>query len=260
MDDHGQDLVRQTSAEHAAFVRSEREKWQIAPLVLMMILLHVIYPSFPISPQVELGRIMTFLGFLWSVGPHRCIAVVNTEPIRSTCRLIWIAMVGAVVHAGIFIIADTISDLIFPLASSAHDLFAGPRYLHQLLVYLAVRYPVREDSLGSSTAWCVVSAVVFSSAVWKEFLFRGVYLGGLRTRMPFWAANMTTALIYALAHEPIYLSPDGSVALQLVGCAPLMIGAMWYGYLYQSCNNLIVTVLAHFIFNATLLGLHLYWS
>lgn len=258
MDDYGQDMLRQNSAEQA-IIRNEREKWQIAPLVLMMVLLHVIYPSFPISPQVELGRIMTFLGFLWSVGPHRCIAVVNTEPVRTSCRLIWMAMVGAVVYAVIFVIADTISDLIFPLASSAHDLFAGPRYLHQLLLYLTVRYPVREDSFCSWTAWCVVSAVVFSSAVWKEFLFRGVYLGGLRTRMPFWAANMTTALIYALAHEPIYLSPDGSVTLQLVGCAPLLIGAMWYGYLYQSCNNLIVTVLAHLLFNAVLLGLHLWW-
>ncbi|CAE8630325.1 unnamed protein product, partial [Polarella glacialis] len=53
----------------------EDDKWHIAPLILMMILLHVIYPSFPISPQVEMGRIMTFLGFLWSVGPQRCISV-----------------------------------------------------------------------------------------------------------------------------------------------------------------------------------------
>jgi len=239
----------------------EREKWQIAPLVLMMVLLHVIYPSFPISPQVELGRIMTFLGFLWSVGPQRCIATVNTEPMRSSCRLVFLAIWGAIIHACILITADTISDLIFPLASSSHDLYHGPRYLHQLLRYCTVRYPVTDDSFGPYLAWCVVSAVVFSSAVWKEFLFRGVYLGGLRSRMPFWAANVVTAMIYALAHEPIILSQDGCVSLKIVGCAPLVMGAMWYGYLYQSCNNLIVVVLAHLLFNSVLLALHIvHWQ
>eukprot|EP00931_Biecheleriopsis_adriatica_P060832 TRINITY_DN36546_c0_g1_i1.p1 TRINITY_DN36546_c0_g1~~TRINITY_DN36546_c0_g1_i1.p1 ORF type:complete len:431 (-),score=75.07 TRINITY_DN36546_c0_g1_i1:50-1342(-) len=244
----------------AQHVQAANENWQINQLVLMMILLHVIYPSFPISPQVELGRIMTFLGFLWSVGPQRCIAVVNTEPVRSNCRLLWVSCLGAAVAAIIFIITDTISDLIFPLAASSNDLYHGPRYLHQLLVYLKLRYPVPDDSFGPWAAWFLVSAVVFSSAVWKEFLFRGVYFGGLRTRMPFWAANMASALIFALAHEPIQLATDGSIKLHIVACAPLMMGAMWYGYLYHISNNLIVTVLAHLMFNSALFALHLNWS
>mmetsp|Transcript_135566 Transcript_135566/g.377532 ORF Transcript_135566/g.377532 Transcript_135566/m.377532 type:complete len:464 (+) Transcript_135566:41-1432(+) len=234
----------------------ERERWQIGPLVMMMILLHVIYPSFPISPQVEVGRIMTFLGFLWSVGPMRCITVVNTEPMHK-CRLLVLTVFCFGVHVCIFAMTDTISDLIFPDANAVVDLYTGPRYLHQLLKYLTIRYPERSASFGLWAAWCVVSAVVFASAVWKEFLFRGVYLGGLRTRMPFWAANVTVALIYALAHEPLTLSADGTIRLRIVGLSPLMMGAMWYGYLYHKCNNLIVIVLAHLLFNACLLGLHL---
>jgi len=265
LDENQQEMNRQESVNTGAGGDSvhydARGKWPVGPLVLMMVLLHVIYPSFPISPQVELGRIITFLGFLWSVGPQRCIAVVNTEPLRSSCRTVFLAMWGAIIHAGIFITADVISDLIFPLASRSSDLYHGPRYLHQLLTYLTLRYPVTDDSFGPYLAWCVVSAVVFSSAVWKEFLFRGVYLGGLRSQMPFWAANVITAMIYALAHEPIVLAPDGCLTLKIVGCAPLIMGAMWYGYLYQSCNNLIVIVLAHLLFNSALLALHIvHWE
>lgn len=258
--DDGQDLTRMATpgSRDQSGGKATRDQWQIGPLVMMMILLHVIYPSFPLSPQVEVGRIMTFLGFLWSVGPLRCITVVNTEPMHK-CRLLFLTILGACVHACIFIMTDTINDLIFPDAAKTVGLYQGPRYLHQLLMYWAIRYPARAtSSVGPWAAWCVVSAVVFSSAVWKEFLFRGVYLGGLRTRMPFWAANVTTALVYALAHEPLQLSSDGAVKLQMVTCAPLLMGAMWYGYLYQSSNNLVVTVLAHLLFNASLLALHLY--
>lgn len=254
---------RATSGEPAELVVAEQslrwpEKtdWEMGPLVMMMILLHVIYPSFPISPQVEMGRIMTFLGFLWSVGPMRCIAVVNTEPLHK-CRFMFLTIMCVVAHVFIFVTVDTISDLIFPQASSTVDLYHGPRYLHQLLRYLAIRYPVRSASFGPWVAWCVVSAVVFSSAVWKEFLFRGIYLGGLRTRMPFWVANITVSIIYALAHEPLILSADGTVRLHVVACAPLFMSSMWYGYMYHRCNNLVVVVLSHLTFNATLLWLHL---
>jgi len=259
--DDSQDVTRRVTPGEPEFGVAEvfehdDKDWQLGPLVMMMILLHVIYPSFPISPQVEMGRIMTFLGFLWSVGPMRCIAVVNTEPMHN-CRLLLLTLVCVAVHMLIFVMTDTISDLIFPQASSTVDLYHGPRYLHQLLMYLAIRYPVRNASFGPWAAWCVVSAVVFSSAVWKEFLFRGIYLGGLRTKMPFWAANITASLIYALAHEPMFLSGDGTVRLHIVAMAPLLMSSMWYCYMYHSCNNLLVTVLAHLTFNATLLWLHL---
>jgi len=245
------------STDQIVLCKLGKERWQIGPLVMMMILLHVIYPSFPLSPQVEVGRIMTFLGFLWAVGPTRCITVVNTEPLHK-CRLVLLTVLGVGVHLCIFVTTDTINDLIFPRASTTVGLYQGPRYLHQLLTYLAIRYPAHTSaSFGPWAAWCVVSGVVFSSAVWKEFLFRGVYLGGLRTKMPFWAANVTTALIYALAHEPLELSSDGTIKLHIVACTPLLMGAIWYGYLYHKCNNLVVIVLAHLLFNSGLLAMHL---
>lgn len=251
--DAGGEYVATATAYSAQY---DSQAWQIGPLVMMMILLHVIYPSFPISPQVEVGRIFTFLGFLWSVGPGRCINVVNTEPMHK-CRLAFIALMGGIVHLGIFVATDTISDLIFPDAGKSIDLYSGPRYLHQLLKYLAIRYPSRSASFGLWAAWILLSAVVFTSAVWKEFLFRGVYLGGLRTSMPFWAANVTAALVYAFAHEPLQVSHTGTIQLCTVGCAPLFIGSLWCGYLYHSCNNLVVTVCAHLLFNAGLVWLHL---
>lgn len=232
-----------------------KQKLQIGPLVLMMVLLHVIYPSFPITPQVEVGRIMTFIGFIWSVGPMNCLALVNCESMR-IYRLVALTLLCFCVHVFLYAMTDTISDLIFPDAADVADLYSGPRYVHQMLTYLTVRFPLGSCSIVRWVVWCVVSAVVFASTVWKEFLFRGIYLGSLRTRMPFWAANGTTALIYALAHEPLSLSPDGTVRLEMVGLSPLVMGALWYGYLYNKSNNLLITVVSQMLFNLSLLGLH----
>jgi len=230
--------------------------WLTGPLVLMMILLHVVYPAFPISPQVEVGRILAFLGFLWSIGPKRCIAVVNTEPLRKS-RLLWLTCVCAGVQLVIFLITDTISDLIFPKAAERVDLYGGPTYLSQMFQFVDNRNPGRTGCLTSWISWCILSSVVFSSAVWKEFLFRGVYLGGLRTQMPFWAANMITAFIYSLNHQPINLSDHGILTFDIVASVPTLMGALWCGYFYYMCNNPVVTVLGHLLVNGFYLALHL---
>jgi len=230
--------------------------WLTGPLVLMMILLHVVYPAFPMSPQVEVGRILAFLGFLWSIGPKRCIAVVNTEPLRKS-RLLWLTCVCAGVQLVIFLITDTISDLIFPKAAERVDLFGGPPYLQQMFQFVDKRNPGRNGCLTSWISWSILSTVVFSSAVWKEFLFRGVYLGGLRTQMPFWAANMITAFTYSLNHQPINLSDHGILTFDIVTSVPTLMGALWSGYLYYMCNNLVVTVLGHLLVNGFYLTFNL---
>eukprot|EP00444_Apocalathium_aciculiferum_P050998 CAMPEP_0183516892 /NCGR_PEP_ID=MMETSP0371-20130417/14516_1 /TAXON_ID=268820 /ORGANISM="Peridinium aciculiferum, Strain PAER-2" /LENGTH=246 /DNA_ID=CAMNT_0025714691 /DNA_START=29 /DNA_END=767 /DNA_ORIENTATION=- len=200
---------------------------------------------------------MTLLCFLWLVGPVRCITVINTEPMHC-CKFLFFTALCVGVHACIFVTTDTISDLMFPTASSHAPLYHGPRYLQQLLQYMKLRHPGHSGaSFGSWASWCIVSAVVFSSAVWKEFLFRGVYFGDLRTRMPLWKANLTTSVIYALAHEPLQVSSDGAITLYVVSCAPMLMGALWYGYLYHKCNNLVVLVLAHLLFNVGLFAVHL---
>uniref|UniRef100_A0A7S4UTS5 CAAX prenyl protease 2/Lysostaphin resistance protein A-like domain-containing protein n=1 Tax=Alexandrium monilatum TaxID=311494 RepID=A0A7S4UTS5_9DINO len=154
-------------------------------------------------------------------------------------------------------VPDTISDLIFPAATGKADLYMGPRCLHRVLMYLTLWCPERDSTFGLWAVWCATSIVVLASSMWKEVLFRGIYLGGLRTHMPFWAANAIGALIYALAHEPLMLSSDGALKLEMVGLAPVLVGGLWYGYLYHKCGNLLVNVIAQLLFNLGLLGLHL---
>jgi len=194
--------------------------WPKGPLVLMMILLHVLYPAFPISPQVEVGRILALLGFLWSIGPNRCISVVNTEPLRKA-RLLWLTCVCAGVQIVIFLVTDTVSNLIFPKTAERTDVYEGPPYLHQMFQCVDSSNAGMCGCLTSSISWCILSTVVLSSAVWKEFLFRGVYLGGLRTQMPFWAANLMTASIYSLNHQTIKLSDHGVLTLDIVASLQL---------------------------------------
>mmetsp|Transcript_9186 Transcript_9186/g.20464 ORF Transcript_9186/g.20464 Transcript_9186/m.20464 type:complete len:484 (+) Transcript_9186:62-1513(+) len=252
-----------TLADFAAGLVDRGDDWAAGPLIMVMLLLHGIYPSFPPSPQVEWGRIVTLLGFLFLLGPKRCIAVVNTEPLRRITFPLWVGLCF-VMHVASLIFTDTIVKLIFPGARRRVLLLLlqGQQHLGELVRYLALSDPKRPLSYPERDwvsayvehfmAWFVVVGVVLASAVWKEFLFRGVYLGGLRTKLPFWAANSIVAVLEALAHQPLQLEDDGTVRVSVPGCAPLFAGALCYGYLYNRCQSLQVTVLAHLMFNASI--------
>jgi len=251
----------------------EGDEWPVSALVMVMILLHVIYPSFPVCSQVdrgsegmtsigwvEFGRILTMIGFLSVVGPKRCMGVVKIEPILPW-RCVALACTCILVHSVISATTEIISGLVFPCGKTSHH-YQGPTYVKELVQYFGQRY--RTDAGGvlgiahNMTAWFVVTAVMLASAVWKEFLFRGLYFGGLRTKMPFWVANATTAFVYTMAHQPMNLQATGEVTLNLAASAPLFVGALWYGYLYSNCRSVVVIVLAHVFFNTSLLAIHVF--
>mmetsp|Transcript_23375 Transcript_23375/g.53935 ORF Transcript_23375/g.53935 Transcript_23375/m.53935 type:complete len:550 (+) Transcript_23375:96-1745(+) len=239
------------------------EEWSVAPLIMVMVLLHAIYPSFPLSPQVEWGRIVTQLGFLFLLGPKRCVSVVKTESVSWLTFPLW-SILCFVMHLVVLALTDTLAKLIFPAAKRRVSLLLlqGQQHLSELVQFVLMSNPkvsLDKDWVSAYVDYCmgwfIVVGVVLVAAVWKEFLFRGVYLGGLRTKLPFWAANSLVAVCEALAHQPMQLQDDGTVRFSLPGCAPLFAGALWYGYLYSCCQSLQVTVFAHLFFNATIFAL-----
>lgn len=220
-------------------------------LLSIMLLQHVALPMVGNSPGLACLRFAVFLGLLWNVGWGRLCQYVPYRRALRWARLALLALLCAAAHLGVCLATAGIIDLVFLEARSISKMFRGPLHIRQLVAFL---FTCPDDLL----ARCGLVAAVLAAAVWREFLFRGVYLGFLRRRLPFWTANASAALIYALALEPPEIAADGTLRLGLVECVLQWMGAMWYGYVYSACDNLMVTVLAHTGLNALLLAMNCY--
>jgi len=225
------------------------------PSASMMVVLHVVYPSYAMTPQAELGRIATFVGLLWCLGPAQWGRLVQIKRIGK-CRLVLAIILCALILVALWVFADVLTCCIFPAAEPTTAPRKVPRYLRELVQYLAGCSPTRDKDPGSTALWFVVCASAVASAFWQEFLFRGIYLGCLQAQMQFWAANLLVACLYALEHEPLDVSPTGIVGVHADSIAPLLIGSLWTGYIYHRCGNLAVTVLAHACVNACIIYLY----
>mmetsp|Transcript_73449 Transcript_73449/g.204015 ORF Transcript_73449/g.204015 Transcript_73449/m.204015 type:complete len:566 (-) Transcript_73449:61-1758(-) len=250
------ELTTRASIEEAARrLEHESESYQAGPFVTAMILLHCIFPTFPSSPQVDMGSISACLGLLWSLGPRKCLSMVKRDPMHKI-TFVCLVLFCLGVNICIFIGVDATSDVFLTAAASRLDLFRGPGYLHRLYLYLAGLYPGKSLNPILWTKWCMAGFAIFASGAWKTLLFRGIYLGRLTALMPFWAANMIVGITYALALEPATMSGDGTLRVHLVQCLPLMVTSMWCGYLYRKSGNFVIIMIAHLLFDAGILWLH----
>lgn len=238
-------------------------KWQndaldqnaFTPSASMMVVLHVVYPSHAVTPQAELGRIATFVGLLWCLGPMQWGRLVHVKNL-SKCRLIATTVLCASILVILWVFSDVLSCCIFPAAERPTAPRQVPRYLRELVQYLAGCTPSRDQDPGAWVLWGVVCTSSVASAFWQEFLFRGIYLGCLQARMEFWTANLLVAVLYALEHEPLDVSPTGVVGVHADSIAPLLVGSLWCGYVYHRCGNLVVTIWAHICVNACIIYLY----
>lgn len=242
------------SSDHGPACQSD-DRHAFTPSASMMVVLHVVYPSYAITPQAELGRIATFVGLLWCLGPMRWGRLVHMKHIGK-CRLIQTTALCAVIIVALWGFADVLSCCIFPAAERPTAPRKVPRHFRELVQYLACCSSAKDNDPGAWTMWYVVCISAFASAFWQEFLFRGIYLGCLQAKMQFWSANLLVACLYALEHEPLDVSPTGVVGVRADSIAPLLVGSLWCGYVYHRCGNLAVTVLAHACVHACIIYLY----
>ena len=79
--------------------------------------------------------------------------------------------------------------------------------------------------------------VVLAAPIGEELFFRGLLFGGLRASMPFWAAALLSAGIFAVVHVYVLLMP----LLFLVGFG--------LAYIYERSGSLLSSIAAHSAFN-----------
>ncbi len=79
--------------------------------------------------------------------------------------------------------------------------------------------------------------VVLAAPIGEELFFRGLLFGGLRRSLPFWAAAVISAAIFAVVHVYLLLMP----LLFLVGFG--------LAYIYERSDSLITSIAAHAAFN-----------
>jgi hypothetical protein len=83
----------------------------------------------------------------------------------------------------------------------------------------------------------------------EEFLFRGVVQGRLREAFPARIAIPLTAALFALVH---YFSLTGGSGARLIAIAILFLPSLVFGVVYERTQNLVVPILIHGSYNATL--------
>jgi len=91
-----------------------------------------------------------------------------------------------------------------------------------------------------------ISAVIFAPLI-EEFVFRGFILNKLKLSLPFFWANLLTAILFVCAHIPGWLIWGGGISLES-SISILLVSFVW-GYLYKKTESFLSPVLAHSLNN-----------
>lgn len=86
----------------------------------------------------------------------------------------------------------------------------------------------------------------------EELLFRGVIQGTLRERFDAPAAIVLASLAFAPAHATALVGGLSAVAVTV---AILFVPSLVFGYVYEKTDNIVVPMLTHGLYNATLFAL-----
>jgi membrane protease YdiL (CAAX protease family) len=124
----------------------------------------------------------------------------------------------------------------------------GGVYLYALLQ--AIRHGWFGDQLSESAlraasgalgVWVIGLAVV-AAPLFEEFIFRGLVFRGLRRSLPFAAAVVVSAAVFALVHPPVSVVPVFGLGLAAA-------------FAYERTGSLLAPVLTHMVYNAAILGM-----
>ena len=88
----------------------------------------------------------------------------------------------------------------------------------------------------------MLAAVAGLVPVIEEFMFRGVLLQSLRKHVPFWAANLGQALLFALGHDNLPLLPFYLLMGVVCGVLARRSGGLLAPVVLHSANNMVATI------------------
>ncbi len=126
------------------------------------------------------------------------------------------------------------------LAELLTSLIASPTNKEQV----AVRF--LKESLGNPlTSSVAFFSIIIAAPIFEEFLFRGVLLSYLRTKMGTYVAIFTSALIFSLFH----FSPSQSIE-NISLLLTLFAFGSYLGFVYLKTRSLYSSILLHVTFNS----------
>lgn len=109
-------------------------------------------------------------------------------------------------------------------------------------------------SLRQYLPFFILSLIIIAPLV-EEILMRGFLFGGLRTKLPFWAATAITSLLFAAAHLPA-----GKDGLLWVGAVDTFVLSVVLCYLREKTGSLWAPILVHAMKNSLALIFLVYLS
>jgi CAAX protease family protein len=104
---------------------------------------------------------------------------------------------------------------------------------------------------GSSLGLPLVNALVVAP-LFEEFLMRGAIMGSLEQEMPFWRANLITALMFLGLHLPGWYfmgSLGAHLAAPIGGALSIFLLGLAFGYAARRGGSVLAGSVAHFLNN-----------
>lgn len=101
-----------------------------------------------------------------------------------------------------------------------------------------------------------ITAAVAVAPVVEEVVFRGALFQGIRTRAPTWVAITVSALVFALVHIELYV-PGVAEDPNLVHVGGLVPLGAWFAGAFHLARSLVVPMVAHAVFNGSVILLSL---
>lgn len=125
-----------------------------------------------------------------------------------------------------------------------------------LLQYLSVEAASNQAAeTAQSNPWIIPYLIPLQFllvAPGEELLFRGIVQGTLREHFGKWSAILLASAAFAPAH---FLALSGSLQAALVSITVLFVPSLVFGYTYERTGNLLVPILIHGCYNATIFSL-----
>lgn len=120
----------------------------------------------------------------------------------------------------------------------------GAYFVFAIAYVAIVGEPEQEDIADAFGPWPLqVLLIVFAAAISEEICFRGMLFGGLRERLPMWAAALISAAIFGLLHAFTGIS----------AVPPLIAFGFILALLYEKTGSIVPGTILHMLNNSAAL-------
>jgi membrane protease YdiL (CAAX protease family) len=118
-------------------------------------------------------------------------------------------------------------------------------YLVVVMVYVALVGEPEQDDFASDLGplWIQILLIAIAAPIGEEVCFRGMLFGGLRERLPMWAAGLISAALFGLLHVTTGISV----------VPPLIAFGFLLALVYERTGSILPCILLHMLNNSVAL-------